>query len=70
MNIRTSIAALAFCMASTVSMAQAPAATPAPVPAKPISTATKHVDTKKTHEMKCEKNQVVKNGKCEPKPSK
>jgi invasion protein IalB len=62
MNIRSTIAALAFCLASTAAFAATPAATsatPASTPAqKPQHHAVVH----------CAKGQIHKNGVCVDKP--
>ncbi|MBX3698349.1 MAG: hypothetical protein R3F08_08370 [Dokdonella sp.] len=61
MNIRTSIAALAFCLASTVTFA----ATPASPTANPGSPATaSSPGTKSTAAMHCGRGHVLQNGKC------
>jgi hypothetical protein len=61
MNIRSTIAALAFCLASTATFAATPAATPA----TPASTPTQKPHHAVLH---CAKGQIHKNGACVDKP--
>lgn len=61
MNIRTSIAALAFCLASTVTFAATPPS-PATHPASHASTASP--GSKSTAAMHCGRGHVLQDGKC------
>lgn len=78
MNIRTPLAALAFCLASTVAFA-APQASTAPDATKPATTATapaanaakpeaaKTAAVKHNKKLECKKDETLVKGKCEPK---
>ncbi|SFN66460.1 hypothetical protein [Dokdonella immobilis] len=61
MNMRTSIAALAFCLASTVTFAATPAS-PRANPASPATSASS--STKSTAAMHCGRGHVLQDGKC------
>lgn len=71
MNIRTPLAALAFCLASTAAFA-APQASTAPDAAKPAATATATTPeataaVKHHKKLECKKDETLVKGKCEPK---